>query len=195
MLLVGGCSKSGKPTDAAASTKPQVPATVAGRTLVTGNAPAGTLVMLEPLFEHTFPEPAGPAYMDQSGQMFIPEFLTARVGQKVEFRSSEDVLHNVRVDHSATKTPIFNVATPPWGMYPHTFNKPGFYNVSCDIHTTMRATIFVTTTPYTKFADDTGSFAFQDVVRGSYKLKGFVGEEPLEKTVQVAGARTELSLQ
>jgi hypothetical protein len=195
ILFAGGCSTSGEKNTASESSKKPLPAAAAGRTLVTGTAPAGTLVMLEPLFEHDFPDPAGPAYMDQSGQMFIPEFLMARTGQQVHFRSSEDVLHNVRVDHIATKTSIFNVATPPWGMYPHTFDKPGFYNVSCDIHTTMRATILITATPYTMFAGETGSFTFQDVLPGSYKLKGFVEEEPVEKTVQIAGARTELSLQ
>jgi hypothetical protein len=132
--------------------------------------------------------------MDQSGQMFIPELLVARAGQKVEFRSSEDVLHNVRVDYSDTKTPIFNVATPPWGMYPHTFDKPGFYNVSCDIHTAMRATILITETPYATQADQAGKFRFENVVPGSYKLKGFVGEEPVEKIVQIAGSRAELGL-
>jgi hypothetical protein len=126
--------------------------------------------------------------------MFIPELLVARAGQKVEFRSSEDVLHNVRVDYSDTKTPIFNVATPPWGMYPHTFDKPGFYNVSCDIHTAMRATILVTDTPYATQAGQAGNFRFENVVPGSYKLKGFVGEEPVEKIVQIAGSRTELGL-
>ena len=84
----------------------------------------GTFVWLEPTFAHEFPPAEGAAFMDQQGQMFMPDTLLARTGQPVHFRSSEDVLHNVRVIRS-DKTPIFNVATPPWGTYTHTFGEPG----------------------------------------------------------------------
>jgi hypothetical protein len=133
--------------------------------------------------------------MDQSGQMFVPEFLIARAGQTVQFRSSEDVLHNVRVDYGETRAPIFNVATPPWGIYRHTFDNTGFYNVSCDIHATMRATILITSAPHAAIADDTGSIVFRDVVPGSYKLKTFDRGEQAEQIVHISGARTDLKLQ
>lgn len=131
--------------------------------------------------------------MDQSGQMFIPGMLTARIGQEVQFRSSEDVLHNVRVDHGPARTPIFNVATPPFGQYVHTFTEPGFYNVSCDIHTVMRATLFLTDAPYVVEIPDTGTFTFPDVVPGSYRVTGFVEGKPINKALEVSGA--EVSLQ
>ena len=43
-----------------------------------------------------------PAIMDQSGYEFLPALLVAQAGQTVEFRNSEDVLHNVRVTDEAT---------------------------------------------------------------------------------------------
>ena len=95
-----------------------------GSTVVVHTAP-GTFVWLEPTFAHEFPAAEGAAYMDQQGQMFIPDTLLVRTGQPVHFRSSEDMLHNVRVIRS-DKTPIFNVAMPPWGSYTHTFHEPGF---------------------------------------------------------------------
>ena len=98
--------------------------------------------------------------MDQQGQMFMPDTLLARTGQPVHFRSSEDVLHNVRVIRNDQK-PIFNVATPPWGSYTHTFDEPGFYNVTCDIHAAMRATMYVASTPYVGTADERGHFTFE----------------------------------
>ena len=161
---------------------------------MTGEGPVGSVVALEPLFEHEFAAPAGPAYMDQSGQMFIPGLLTARTGQAVEFRSSEDVLHNVRVDQAATGAPIFNVATPPFGKYVHTFNQSGFYNVSCDIHTTMRATIFFSDAPYVTQIHDTGKFEFRDVLPGSYRVTGFFEGKPIDKSLQVTGAETTLRI-
>jgi hypothetical protein len=114
--------------------------------------------------------------MDQQGQMFVPDTLLVRTGQPVHFRTSEDVLHNVRVVRS-DKTPIFNVATPPFGSYTHTFDQPGFYNVTCDIHATMRATVYVASTPYIGTADEHGRFTFEHVVPGRYTAAGFADRE------------------
>jgi len=162
-------------------------------TLVTVKTLPGTFVWLEPTFEHEFPEAEGAAYMDQQGQMFMPDTLLARTGQPVHFRSSEDVLHNVRVIRS-DQTPIFNVATPPFGAYTHTFDRPGLYDVSCDIHTAMRATIYISSTPYVATSDAHGRFTFENVVPGTYRLFGFEEGRRVEKTVDVAGERVELQI-
>jgi plastocyanin len=153
----------------------------------------GTFIWLQPAFAYDFPPAEGAAYMDQQGQMFVPDTVLARTGQPVHFRSSEDVLHNVRVIRS-DKTPIFNVATPPFGSYTHIFDEPGFYNVTCDIHATMRATVYVASTPYVGTADEHGRFTFEDVVPGTYTVSGFADAVPIEKTVQVAGARVDVRL-
>jgi plastocyanin len=153
----------------------------------------GTFVWLEARFEHAFPSAEGAAYMDQQGQMFMPDTVLARTGQPMHFRSSEDVLHNVRVIRSDHK-PIFNVATPPFGSYTHTFDEPGFYNVTCDIHTAMRATIYVASTPYVGTADERGVFTFDNVVPGPYKVAGFADGKPIEKTVDVAGTHIDVVL-
>jgi len=162
-------------------------------TIVSVQTSPSTFVWLEPTFEHAFPPADGAAYMDQQGQMFMPDTLLVRTGQPVHFRSSEDVLHNVRVIRS-DKTPIFNVATPPWGSYTHTFGEPGFYNVTCDIHATMRATMYVASTPYVGTADERGRFTFDNVVPGSYTLAGFADGKPIEKPVKIAGPRADVSL-
>ena len=126
--------------------------------------------------------------MDQSGQMFIPGLLAGRAGQDVEFRSSEDILHNVRVDYGAGE-PIFNVATPPWGKYVHKLERPGFYNVSCDIHTTMRATIYLSDAPYVVAVPDSGEFVFQNIRHGAYKVSGYIQGNPIDKKVEVTGLK------
>jgi len=163
-----------------------------GTTVSVETAP-GTFVWLEATFPHEFPPAEGASYMDQQGQMFMPDTVLARTGQPVHFRSSEDVLHNVRVIRS-DKKPIFNVATPPFGSYTHTFDEPGFYNVTCDIHATMRATVFVASTPYVGTADEHGRFTFEHVVPGTYKVAGFGDATPIEKTVAIAGPRVDVSL-
>ena len=148
---------------------------------------------LEPLFPFDDAPPPKPLYMDQSGQMFIPGLIAGRAGQDVEFRSSEDILHNVRVDYGAGE-PIFNVATPPWGKYVHKLERPGFYNVSCDIHTTMRATIYMSDAPYVMAVPDNGEFVFQNVRHGAYKVSGYIQGNAIDNKIEVTGSETTLRL-
>jgi hypothetical protein len=189
-LIVAACSSPKEAVPAA----PQQEATPAssGGTLVVGRAPGGSYVMLEAI-DQSFPPPADPTFMDQSSQMFIPGEMVARTGQEVKFRSSEDVLHNVRVIRSDDKKPIFNVATPPWGFYSHTFEEPGIYDVTCDIHSAMRASILVSNTPYATIADGDGRFTFENVALGTYRLVTFVEGRRKEQTVRISGARIEVA--
>jgi plastocyanin len=186
-----GCSREPAP-------EPRVdahPAAPPGRAVVAGTAAPGTIVTLEPKSARQYPAPAQAAVMDQYGQQFLPGVLVAQVGQSVEFRSSEDVLHNVRVDEPGTQTQVFNVATPPFGSYTHTFDKAGYYNVSCDVHPAMRASIFVASTPYTAVADANGAFSIRDVEVGAYIALVFSGTPtPSERTIDVVAPKTELAL-
>jgi hypothetical protein len=130
--------------------------------------------------------------MDQYNLSFSPDLLMVRVGQPVEFRSSDDVLHNVRVDESATNAPEFNVATPPHQAYTHVFTKAGYYDVSCDIHSGMHANIFVSASPYTVLSDDRGAFTLDNVEPGSYKLTVLGGGRTIEREVKIVAPRTSL---
>ena len=154
----------------------------------------GTFVWLEPRFAHEFPPAEGAMYMDQQGQMFVPETLLSRTGQPVHFRSGEDVMHSIRVMRSDNK-PIFNVVSPPWGSYTHSFDEPGVYNVSCDIHTAMHATVHVASTPYVGTADERGRFTFEQVVPGSYTVSGFSEGSPIGKVVDIGGTHVDVRLQ
>lgn len=187
---VAGCSSDPPPAE------PAVPrsAEPAQRAVVAGSAAPGTIVTLEPRSPRDFPAPSDARVVDQFGQQFLPSLVVAQVGQRVEFRSSEDVLHNVRVDEAGTQTPVFNVATPPFESYTHTFNKAGYYNVSCDVHPAMRANILVAATPYTAVADAKGAFSIADVEPGQYTARAFGGGAPAERVVDVTAPRTELTL-
>ena len=130
--------------------------------------------------------------MDQQGLAFVPGLLLVRQGQPIVFRNSEDVLHNVRVQETGKAQPVFNVATIPGNSYTHTFERPGFYSVGCDVHETMHADILVTSTPYAVVADDDGHFTLSDVTPGSYKLTVYLGARRIERLVHVTSSRTEL---
>jgi plastocyanin len=140
------------------------------------------------------PVKAEPAVMDQAGYEFLPGFLTAQVGQAVQFRNSEDVLHNVRVTETEEQKPIFNVATVAFGSYEHKFDRSGFYAVTCDIHPTMRATILVTDTPYTATTNQDGGFTIADVPPGKYKLTAYGGPTPTIREIEVKSGGTDLGM-
>jgi plastocyanin len=173
------------------------PAT-AGNSEVIGKGPRGAgfpaIIVLDPQTPREFPAPTEPGVMDQQGLAFIPSLLLVRQGQPVMFRNSEDVLHNVRVGESRTSQPVFNVATVPGNAYTHTFTQPGFYSVSCDVHESMHADILVTSSPYAVVASDDGSFKLSDVPAGSYKLTLHLGPRRIERVVEIAGPRTQLTV-
>lgn len=201
VILAGsfGCgSKSAGTPDAAASASSATsPLPASGAASVSGKVKdtgAGAIVILTPPDGHEIPPPAAPEVMDQSGYAFLPGLLLAQVGQTVQFRNSEDVLHNVRVTESATDTPVFNVATIAFGSYEYKFERPGFYAVTCDVHSTMRADILVTSTPYSAKTDERGAFAIGNVPAGAYTLTLYAGGAPTTKAVEVKSGKTELNL-
>ncbi len=157
-------------------------------------APPSALLVLEPQSGIEVPVKAEPAIMDQAGYEFLPGFLLAQTGQAVKFRNSEDVLHNVRVSEGAQQRPIFNVATVPFGSYEHKFEEPGLYNVGCDIHPTMRASILVTATPYTATTGEDGSFSITNVIPGRYNLTVYAGAAPVVRSVEVKNEATDLGM-
>jgi len=169
-----------------------------GTAAVTGKlapalAPAGTLVVLEPQAGVEVPVTDAPAIMDQAGYEFLPAFLIAQAGQPVQFRNSEDVLHNVRVTNAASQEPVFNVATLAFGKYEQKF-EPGYYNVTCDIHSTMRASIFVTASPYTATTGGDGRFNLGNVLPGQYNLTIYAGAAPVVRPVEIKSGRTDLGV-
>ena len=165
-----------------------------------GRAPKATngmsaLVILKPQTPLELPSQAVKPVMDQISLTFIPGLLFVRTGQPVEFRNSDETLHNINVKDDATKEQAFNVALPTGVTYNHTFKRDGLYNVGCDIHAGMAAVIISSSTPFTTIADGKGNFVFEDVAPGLYTVTVYAGNQRLQRSIEVAGARTEVSIE
>ena len=197
MSSVGCGSQPADPLNGSAASTPSSTITARGTAAITGKVKgsgAGAIIVLAPADGREVPPPTGPKVMDQAGYEFLPPLLVAQTGQAVQFRNSEDVLHNVRVTEVATDRPVFNVATVAFGSYDYTFERPGFYTVTCDIHSSMRADILVAPSPYTAKTDQNGSFSIDGVPSGAYTVNLYAGGAPTIKSIEVKSGKTALNL-
>ena len=159
---------------------------------VTGTVPPNAIVTLIPA--EGAPMPEGPAIMDQYAKQFVPNTLYVRVGQPVEFRNSEDMPHNVTVLRRGSGAEVFNVSTEPQQKYVHTFDRVGQFDVACDIHPGMQATLIATAGPMATIADNNGRFTLSNVKPGAYKLSLNYEGRTVDQPLDVKDARTEVRL-
>lgn len=192
------CSKPETAPPVASAAPPAVEASpsaasgsVSGRITTSGTA----VVVLEPKTARTFGAPDEKPVMDQAGLTFGPELLLVRTGYPVEFRNSDDTLHNVRVSHEETRASAFNVAIPTGEAYTYTFERDGFYRVGCDIHPAMAASVFAASSPFATLAGADGSFTFADVPAGAWSVIAYVGGKRLQKDIAVAGGVTNVTVE
>jgi plastocyanin len=160
---------------------------------VSGTVPPNAIVTLLPA-GGALPMPDTPAVMDQISKQFLPNALVARVGQPVEFRNSEDMPHNVSVTRRISGAEVFNVGTEPHQQYTHTFDRVGQYDVKCDIHEGMEATVIVARGPMTTIANNDGAFAIPNVSPGAYTASVTFEGQTVEQALDVKGARTQFKL-
>lgn len=191
VLLSAACGSSSNSTTSTAA--PAASAATVTSSEVSGTVPKNAIVTLLPASGDP-PMPAEPAVMDQVSKQFLPNALIARVGQPVEFRNSEDMPHNVSVTRRISGTEVFNVGTEPHQKFVHTFDRVGQYDVKCDIHEGMEATVIVARGPATTIANDDGSFAIPNVALGAYRVSVTYEGRTVEQPLDVNGARTEFKL-
>jgi plastocyanin len=183
-LLASGCSAPEPVTSTEPAASSETSALVEGRTV------PGSLVSLEPVGGAPMPE--GSAVLDQFSKAFVPETLFVRVGQPVVFKNSEDQLHNVTVVRTRTGTGVFNISQNQGDVHTHTFEQAGEYDVTCDVHPGMRATLVATTTPHAVYADSRGAFRFTDIQPGQYTLRVAAQGRVIERLVDIAAGRVDL---
>jgi plastocyanin len=186
IIALSACNSSQPPTKTA-------PAPVTTSSEVTGIAPKNAIVTLLSA-SGAPPVPAEPAVLDQRSKQFLPHTLLVRVGQPVEFRNSEDMPHNVSVTRRESGSEVFNVGTEPYQKYDHTFDRVGQFDVTCDIHEGMEATVIVARGPMTTVAGDDGRFSLPNVAFGSYTLSLTYSGQTVEQTIEVSAARTEVKI-
>jgi plastocyanin len=150
---------------------------------------ANVFVRLQGNFPQT-PIPAQPVVIDQRECVYTPRVIGVRVGQTVQIKNSDSLLHNL--DGLSGKNNGFNIAQPRSGMV-YEFkpkNEEVMLHLKCDVHNWMNAYIGVVGNPYFAVSNTMGAFQIDKVPPGTYTIEAWQERFGLvKKTITVkAGA-------
>lgn len=150
------------------------------------------VVRLEPLGPTSshLTGPKGPVTIDQRGLRFEPRVAACQLGQPVRFGNGDAETHGIHIMANGTN---FNQGVAAGQSIEFTPERPGVYQVLCDVHSHMRAYLVVGGSPWVAACARNGRFQFTDVPAGRYRL--IVWHEmgdPVEQEVDVAPSGLDL---
>ena len=110
-----------------------------------------------------------PHVMDQKAKVFVPHVIPVVQGERVTFKNSDSLLHNVHAFYG--RRTFFNVSIPEGGRdVTKQFDKLGDVPILCDVHPEMSAWVMVLENPYFALTDEAGTYELSDVPEGTYTL-------------------------
>jgi len=128
------------------------------------------VVTVEGVREGRKPERDAAIVLDNRLCRFEPHVQTAEVGQWVELRNSDPILHNA--DARMGQETLFNVALTPGREVRKPLARAGLIAVTCDVrHTWMKAYIAVADHPYHTVTDAEGAYEIRDLPPGAYTVR------------------------
>jgi plastocyanin len=125
------------------------------------------------LGSYVFPLPAEPVVLDQDKCRYTPRVVGVRVGQPLQIRNSDPLLHNVRSNGVINQA--FNKSTPIEGMsFNHTFaTKEVMVPFKCDVHGWMSAWVGVLDHPYFGTTAPDGRVVLGNLPPGTYTIEAW----------------------
>jgi plastocyanin len=121
------------------------------------------------LEEKTFDPPAGEVLIDQVGCTYAPHVAGAMVGQTVNFRNSDPMLHNVMALPFLNKA--FNFGQIKGAVNGLKFSQQEIpVKLVCNVHPFMVAYVGVFDHPFYAVTDATGKFEIKNLPPGKYTV-------------------------
>ena len=150
---------------------------------------ANVFVQLEGTFPQT-PVPTAPVTIDQSACLYHPRMLGARVGQMLQVKNGDELMHNVH--GLSARGNGFNISEPKAGMVQQfKLKDEEILRLKCDVHSWLTAYIGVVNYPYFAVADTAGTFESANLPAGTHTIKAWHERYgPLTATVRVRAGAT-----
>src|SRR5919108_3525080 len=147
----------------------------------------------EGLPQRMYPVPEAPVVLDQQKCRYVPRVVGAQVGQPVEIRNSDPLLHNVHGEGAINQP--FDYGQPLQGIKTtHTFTtREVMVPVKCQVHAWMRGYIGVVEHPFFAVTDGNGRFTIPQLPPGTYTIEAWherLGTETQQITVAAKDAKT-----
>jgi hypothetical protein len=137
------------------------------------------------------PVPSQPVVIDQRGCLYTPRVIGARVGQMLEVRNNDELLHNVH--SSSARGNSFNFSEPKAGMVQQFKLKDEeiMLRIGCDVHKWMTAYVGVVNNSYFAVSNTAGMYAIDNVPAGTYSLQAWHEQYGTKsQTVRIAPGST-----
>jgi len=143
----------------------------AGDMLVKDGKVAGAFVWVKDgLGDRVFAIPTEPVEIDQTGCLYQPRVVGARVGQTIRFVNGDPLLHNVHGTPKASRAWNVSLARRGASREIRLDHPEVMVSVRCDLHPWMQAWIGVVDHPYFAVTGPDGAFALEDVPPGDYTV-------------------------
>ena len=161
--------------------------TVRGVVQLASGADAGGVVVYIPDVKD--PPRHATVAVGQKGRTFTPGFVVVQVGDSIDFVNDDSNVHNVFTKSEAFD---FDVGQTPVGQHRvKPFPKVGLFDIFCNIHEEMKATVSVLPgRAFTTTAAD-GSFVLEHVPPGRHTVNAWRGRGfPARAEVEVQSGQT-----
>jgi plastocyanin len=156
--------------------------------MIDANGGVANVVVTVTVKDKTPAVPAEPILMDQLGCVFQPHVVVMPVGATLRFGNSDDTNHNIHT--FAKKNQPMNKQVAAGSNLEVMLDKAEVIDVKCDVHTWMKAYVFVTdAVSYGVTAAD-GSFKLEGLPPGEYQIEYWheeLGKGKTEKVMVEAG--------
>ena len=188
---VAGGSETDEPTAVA----PPKHGSLEGALMIDGKAPSGLgVVMLWPASGAAKKRQPKQRVIEQRNKEFAPHVTAVPVGSTVSFPNYDTIFHNV---FSISKPKAFDL-----GMYKSgetreiKIDKPGIIRLGCNLHAAMSAYIIAVDAPNYVVANADGTFKFNTLAPGKYKVQAWNERsgEPMTSEVTIKEGANEVKL-
>jgi hypothetical protein len=130
--------------------------------------------------------------LNNLGCRFEPHVLVAEVGQWLEIRNNDPLLHNA--DARLGSETLFNLALTPGKVIRRPIARVGTVGITCDVrHVWMAAFVVVADHPYHTVTDAEGAYEIRDLPPGTYTMRVWqeeLGTREQQVTIEPGGTAT-----